>query len=102
MKEIIKKSFLTFLKTHGVFIDNVNGTDNIRRMLNETLGDIYKVAQEQGCEDWLDTFLEVRDELLDNNELLFVSINDDLFLYLLPEDKYNLFNNLFKYSVNVL
>lgn len=97
MKEIIKKSFLAFLKNHGVFIDNGEGTHTIRCMLNEDLCDIYKVAQEQGCEDWINVFIEVRDELLDNKEVLSVMINDNLFLYLLPEDKSNLFDNLFNY-----
>lgn len=92
MKEIIKKSFITFLKTHGVFVDDGEGTYTIKCMLNENLGNICKVAQEQGCEDWLNVFIEVRDELLDNKEVLSVMINDDIFLYLLPEDKYNLFN----------
>lgn len=98
MKDLIKRAFLNFLNEYGVFVDlGEDSTDCIRRMLNKDLVDINKVALEKNCENWLDVFIELRDEMLDNKELLSVQIGDDTFLYLLNGDKGDLFDNLFYY-----
>ena len=98
MKDLIKRAFLNFLNEYGVFVDlEEDSSDCIRRMLNKDLVDINKVALEKNCENWLDVFIELRDEMLDNKELLSVQIGDDTFLYLLNGDKGDLFDNLFYY-----
>lgn len=101
MEKLIKDAFIKYLNNHGVFVDFREGSNDIRCMLEEDLKDIYKLASEKNCEDWLQVFIDVRDEMLDNEELLAVQIGDDVFLYVLPEDKLYLFDSLFRYHYNL-
>lgn len=98
MEKLIKDAFIKYLNNHGVFVDLNEGSNDIRCMLEENLKDIYKLASEKNCEDWLDVFIKIKDEMLDNEELLAVQVGDDVFLYVLPDDKLYLFDNLFRYS----
>ena len=88
MKELIKNSFLDFLKKHGVFIDsNEDSSNDIRVMLEESLGDINKLANIKECSDWLDVFIEVRDELLENNVINVIKLKDQYIYNLKGGDK---------------
>lgn len=100
MKDLMRKAFENFLYKHGVFVDSDMGSDDIRCMLEEDLQDINRVAYEHNCDDWFDIFIELRDEMLDNEEIISVMINThhgDVFLYLFHRDRLHLFDNLFHY-----
>ena len=100
MKDLMRKAFENFLYKHGVFVDSDMGSNDIRCMLEEDLQDINQVAYEHNCDDWFGIFIELRDEMLDNEEIISVMITThygDVFLYLFYKDKSNLFDNLFHY-----
>lgn len=83
MKELIKNSFLDFLKRHGVFIDsNEDSSNDIRVMLEEFLGDINKLANIKECSDWLNVFTEIRDELLEKNVINVIKLKDQ-YIYII-------------------
>ena len=70
MKDLMRKAFENFLYKHGVFVDSDMGSNDIRCMLEEDLQDINQVAYEHNCDDWFGIFIELRDEMLDNEEII--------------------------------